>query len=315
MGKQDNSEDKACLDKARGWYVQDFIGYIAIEKSLAPRTVSEYEDDLRIFFEYFQPYLDDGLTLSSMDSRTIREFLAYLKLKKNYTPNGLNRKIACLKSYFKFLKQEQYIDDSPMENVESAKNGKHLPKVLSRSDVEQILARARARIAESKGKWNCVRDLAILELFYASGMRLAELVGINLSDVDLEELTIKVLGKGNKERYVFINESAAKAIANYLACRPKIKNPALFLNRFYGRLSRRAVEIVFDTIKGEAGILKEASPHTLRHSFATHMLEGGSDLVTIKELMGHASLSTTQVYTNISRRHMREVYEQSHPRK
>ncbi len=152
-------------------------------------------------------------------------------------------------------------------------------------------------------------------MFYATGMRLAELVGLNLSDLDFEQMSLRVTGKGNKQRMVFMNQSAVKALRIYLACRPNTRTDALFLNRFRDRLSRRAVELMFEKLKNEAGLQKAASPHTLRHSFATHMLEGGSDLVTIQELMGHQSLSTTEIYTNLSRQKMREVYDASHPRK
>lgn len=309
------SENRGRLDRARGWYVEDFLEHLAVERNLSRRTVHEYEADLRLFFEFFTPYLEDGLTLEGMDERTLREFLSYLRLQRDYTPQGLNRKIACLKSYFRFLEKEGHIRSSPMDRIRSARGGRLLPKVLSQDEVERILRTACERMAEKPGEWGPVRDRAILELFYATGIRLAELVGLNLSDLNLPEKTLLVTGKGNKQRMVFLNEAALAAVSTWLACRPRTRTDALFLNRFRDRLSRRAVELMFDKIKAEAGLEKAASPHTLRHSFATHMLEGGSDLVTIQELMGHQSLSTTQVYTNLSRERMRAVYESSHPRK
>jgi site-specific recombinase XerD len=311
----DHRDRRAELDRARGWYVEDFLEHISVERNLSRRTVHEYEADLRIFFDFYMPHLDDGLTLNGMDERTLREFLSYLRRQRDYTPQGLNRKIACLKSYFRFLQQEGHVDSSPMDHVKSARGGRLLPKVLSQTEVELILRTATARMAEKPGEWGPIRDWAILELFYATGMRLAELVGLNLSDLNFEDMTLRVTGKGNKQRMVFMNESAGKALRVYLACRPHTRTDALFLNRFRDRLSRRAVELMFEKTKEDSGLQKAASPHTLRHSFATHMLEGGSDLVTIQELMGHQSLSTTQVYTNISRQRMREVYDSSHPRK
>lgn len=309
------SENRGRLDRARGWYVEDFLEHLAVERNLSRRTVHEYEADLRLFFEFFTPYLEDGLTLEGMDERTLREFLSYLRLQRDYTPQGLNRKIACLKSYFRFLEKEGHISSSPMDRIRSARGGRLLPKVLSQDEVGRILRTACERMAEKPGEWGPIRDRAILELFYATGIRLAELVGLNLSDLNLPEKTLLVTGKGNKQRMVFLNEAALAAVSTWLACRPRTRTDALFLNRFRDRLSRRAVELMFDKIKAEAGLEKAASPHTLRHSFATHMLEGGSDLVTIQELMGHQSLSTTQVYTNLSRERMRAVYESSHPRK
>ncbi len=299
---------------ARNWYVDDFLEYIAVERYLSDRTVTEYGDDLQIFLEFSKPNFEAGMTLADIDARTIREFLRYLREERQYTPKGLNRKIACLRSYFHFLEHEHYIPASPMNDIRSAKDGRMLPKVLNLEDMEQIFAAAERRIASDPGNWLYVRDLAIVEIFYATGMRLDELVKSNISDYDTENQRILVTGKGNKQRYVFLNDSSRLALERYFKCRPRTKNPAIFLNRFANRFSRRGVEIMLDKVLAEAGILHTASPHTLRHTFATHMLEGGSDLMTIKELLGHQSLSTTQIYTNISRQQMREVYDASHPR-
>ncbi|MBI3928254.1 MAG: tyrosine recombinase XerC [Armatimonadetes bacterium] len=305
---------KAVRDRARGYYVQDFLVYLAVERTLSRRTIKEYESDLEIFFQYLEPYLLEDLTLDGMDARTIREFLAYLRTERGYTANALNRKIACLKSFFRFLEGEGYVSGNPMQRITSAKDGRLLPRVLSENEVSQLLQIASERIEDSSSREFALRDRAILEIFYATGVRLAELAKMNLADLDLEKLSVRVTGKGNKQRFVFLNRTAAQALRDYLAARPKGKCDAVFLNRFRNRLSRRAVELMFNRVLQEAGIEKSASPHTLRHSFATHMLEGGSDLVTIKELLGHSNLSTTQVYTNISRQRMRDVYDSSHPR-
>ena len=302
------------LEAARGYYVQDYLTYLSVERALARRTLHEYEQDLALFFEYLQPFLQEELTLASIDVRTIREFLAYLRRQRNYTANALNRKIACLKGYFRYLESEGHIPSSPMQRIASAKDGRLLPKVLSEDEVHDFLETAEARIEERHNPALGIRDRAILELFYAAGMRLSELVGLNLGDIDLAKRTLRVTGKGNKQRYVFITELAAGYLQDYLQIRPKVKHEAVFLNRFDERLSPRAVQLMFAKILQLSGLNKPASPHTLRHSFATHLLEGGSDLVTIKELLGHESLSTTQVYTNISRRKMRDVYDVSHPR-
>ncbi len=302
------------MHRARGYYVQDFLVHLSVERTLARRTIKEYEMDLALFYEYLEPYLADDLRLEAVDARTIREFLAYLRQEREYTANALNRKIACLKTYFRFLESEGHLKTSPMHGVSSARDGRLLPKVLTQPEVEQLLEAARSRIETAPNREFALRDRAALELFYASGIRLAELVGLDLNHIDLERKSMRVTGKGNKQRYVFINDAAAQALRDYLAARPKAKSQAVFLNRFGNRLSRRAIELTFAQLMQEAGLEKSASPHTLRHSFATHMLEGGSDLVTIKELLGHSSLSTTQVYTNLSRQKMREVYDESHPR-
>ncbi len=305
---------KSEQDRARGYYVQDFLVHLSVERTLSRRTIKEYESDLRIFLDYMEPYFREDLTLDRLDTRTIREFLAYLRRERNYSSNALNRKIACLKTYFRFLEDEGYIADNPMKRISSAKEGRLLPKVLTEEEVELLLKTAEERIESQPNREFALRDRAIMELLYATGIRLTELVNIDLGDLDLNRLTLRVTGKGNKQRFVFLNKTVVRALKEYLQARPRCRSQALFLNRFKRRLSRRAVELIFAKILKASGLEKAASPHTLRHSFATHMLEGGSDLVTIKELLGHTSLSTTQVYTNISRKKMREVYDNAHPR-
>ncbi|MBV8246547.1 MAG: tyrosine-type recombinase/integrase [Candidatus Eremiobacteraeota bacterium] len=171
----------------------------------------------------------------------------------------------------------------------------------------------RTRVA-IKDNVQRLRDIAIMELLYASGIRRAELVGLNLSDVDLERRVMRVVGKGNKQRMVFINRAASDAIRNYLGVRPRTVDEALFLSRRKQRLSHRQAWVVFRTFAQLSGLTKHVTPHVMRHSFATHLLENGADIMTIKELLGHESLSTTQIYTNVSLEHMRRSYEEAHPR-
>ena len=301
-------------DRASGYYVRDYLTYLSVERTLSTRTIAEYEGDLAIFLGFMEPFLQEDLTLSGIDARTIREFLAHLRKDRQYTANALNRKIACLKGYFRYLESEGIIPASPLQRIKSAKEGRMLPKVLSENEVESLLKTAEQPRPTSENPVLAARDSAILELFYAAGLRLSELVGLDLGDIDREAMTLRVLGKGNKERVVFINQTALAAVDEYLKVRPKVKTTALFLNRFGDRLSQRAIQLMFASTLERSDVTRKASPHTLRHSFATHMLEGGSDLVTIKELLGHESLQTTQIYTNISRARMRDVYNDSHPR-
>ena len=309
-----NQSSQSEHERSRGWYVDEYLQFLAVEKNLAKRTIVEYRDDLELFFEFFKPMLAEGLTLSQIDNRTIREFLTFLKLEHNYTAVGLNRKIAALRGYFHFLEQEKHIEASPMNAVLNAKKGLTLPKVLSQSDMDVLLTYAENRARQSCD-WKDYRDAAIIELFYATGMRLAELSALNTADINFDDYSLRLLGKGNKQRIAFMNQSACDALQAYLKVRPKTKSPAVFLNRFSQRFSRRGIEIMFDKVKEEAGVFKDASPHTLRHSFATHLLENGADVVTIKELLGHANLATTQIYTNLSRAHMRQIYDEKHPRR
>lgn len=297
-------------ERDREFMVRDFLNYLAVEVNLASRTIEEYSHDLKIFFSFFAPQFKKGMNLNDIDERTIREFLTYLKLDKNYSAKALNRKIATLKGYFSYLESEDVIQKSPLNKIKSAKLGKHLPKVLTKDEVERFFAAIDASKDPSS-----LRDKAIFELFYATGIRISELVSLNHDSIDFENMLIKIRGKGNKERYVLINESAKKALKDYLAVRPKASSPALFISRKNVRISDRMIEYIFDKYLKAAAINKDASPHTLRHSFATHMLEGGADLMSIKELLGHENLSTTQIYTNISLKHIEETYRKSHPRK
>jgi tyrosine recombinase XerC len=315
------------LARARDYFRKDFINFLAVERNLSNRTVDEYESDLRIFFDYFKPFLEAELTLDTIDERTIREFLTYLKKDKKYTARAVNRKLSTLKSYFRFLKKEGYITESPVAEIKSLKMEKQLPKVLNESEVTQLLEApdeaTPSKKSDKETKLDLLaqyRDTAILELFYASGMRISELVGLSYEDIDFENRIIRVTGKGNKQRNVLVNNTAMNALKAYLSMKSKIHsnkadNRAIFVSRKNVRLSARAVQYLFSKYLTQAGINKAASPHTLRHSFATHLLEGGSDLMTIKELLGHESLSTTQIYTNISMKRIKEVYEECHPRK
>jgi len=296
---------------------------LSVERNLAPRTVEEYTEDLHHFLhsKTIDIEKNQDFSLANLDERTIREYLAELKQVLHYTPRSVNRKIACLKSYFGFLEKDGFIKRSPAEKLKSVKDHRPLPKVLSVDDMTALLAAVAPMEIPKKptAEWlrknsKLVRDRAIVELFYASGIRVSELVGLNLDAVDFKEKTAKVLGKGQKERYVLINDASVEALKRYLSIRPEIKNSALFLSRRGRRISIRMVQTLLKRHLKRAGIHKPASPHTLRHSFATHMLEGGADLVTIKELLGHANLSTTQIYTNISISHMKETYRKSHPR-
>lgn len=303
------------LHRARGYYVQDYLLHLSVERSLGRRTVEEYEDDLGHFFSWLEPHFLDGMSFETLDTRTIREFLADLKKLRNYTASGLNRKIACLKGFFSYLEVEKILTSNPMNKIRSAKEARLLPKVLSQEEIATLLDTVESRLAEAKNPELALRDKAIFELFYATGIRLSELVGLNAEDLDFTEQTLRVLGKGRKERVVFFNDTAEIAVSDYLQATPR-PHPGtpLFLNRYGARLSQRGVEKMFASILKASGLSKHASPHTLRHSFATHLLEGGSDLVTIKELLGHESLQTTQIYTNISKKRMQQVYRRSHPR-
>lgn len=305
------------LEKRRNYYVKDFLNYLTVERNLAPRTIKEYQLDLKLFFDFYKPHLEGELSLEGFDERTLREYLSYLKLDKNYTPRAMNRTLSTLKAYFAFLEKEEYIKKNFMASVKGAKLGKYLPKVLTESEVAKILeAPLIYNVYKNTGKeYLAYRDKAILELIYATGIRISELVKIKFQDIDFENNIIKVRGKGDKDRLVIFNESAKDAIKVYLE---KIKDKTsslIFEGKKNTPLSNRMIEYLFEKYLKLSGVTKEASPHTFRHSFATHLLQHGADLVSIKELLGHENLSTTQIYTNISMQHIKNVYDKTHPRK
>jgi len=311
------------VERARDFYQKDFATYLSVERNLAPRTVEEYSQDLQHFFHSKTINLEkhQDFSLSNVDERTLREYFAELKQIKHYTPRSINRKMACLKAYFAFLEKDGFLKRSPAEKLKSLKDHRPLPKVLSVHEMSSLInGIPEIDIPQEKSRsWlrknlALLRDRAMLELLYASGIRVSELVGLDLGDLSLSEKTAKVLGKGHKERMILMNDAAVSAIEHYLEARPEVPHKALFLSKQNRRISIRMVQLLMKKHLKRAGIHKPASPHTLRHSFATHLLEGGADLVTIKELLGHANLSTTQIYTNISVAHMKKTYQESHPR-
>lgn len=293
--------------------IAEFAAYLRLERGQSPRTSEEYARDVERFGEFLEPgHPKDSAFLKLREATTsdVRRFVMELMGPRKYTPASVRRKIAALRSYFALQKREGRRDDNPAQDVPPPKASKRLPHVMSEPEVAKLL---RTRIA-GKTDFQRLRDIAMMEVLYASGIRRAELVGLNLSDVDLERRLMRVIGKGNKQRTVFINQASADAITAYLGVRPRTPDEALFLSKRKTRLSHRQAWVVFRQFAELSGLTKHVTPHVMRHSFATHLLENGADLMTIKELLGHESLSTTQIYTNVSLEHMRRSYEEAHPR-
>jgi len=293
--------------------IAEFAAYLRLERGQSPRTSEEYARDVELFGAFLEPgHSKDApfLRLPQTTTSDVRRFVMELMGPRKYTPVSVRRKIAALRSYFSLQKREGRRVDNPAQDVPPPKAPKRLPHVMSEPEVGKLL---RTRVA-GKSDEQRLRDIAMMELLYASGIRRAELVGLNLSDVDLDRRLMRVIGKGNKQRTVFINQAAADAIRNYLSVRPRSTDEALFLSKRKARLSHRQAWVVFRQFAQLSGLTKHVTPHVMRHSFATHLLENGADLMTIKELLGHESLSTTQIYTNVSLEHMRRSYEEAHPR-
>ena len=290
-----------------------FLQHLAKERNYSRHTVVSYEDDLRQFSEFLLRYFKGRqYTLADIDHVTIRRFLGDL-LEQNFSKRSIARKLACVKSFFKYLHRVRAVGVNPASNVSSPKLEKRLPQYLGEHDAALVMTSPDATTPEG------IRDRAILEFFYSTGIRLSELIGLDLRDVDTGNRTIKVKGKGNKERIVPFGSSAADALQQYVAQRDHLSVPAeptdaVFLTKRGKRMNPKGVNIVVKKYIREVSEIQKNSPHVLRHSFATHLLNRGADLRAVKELLGHESLSTTQIYTHVSVDRLKKVYSQAHPK-
>jgi integrase/recombinase XerD len=295
--------------------IESFLNYLAVEKGFSQNTVLAYHNDLYQLADFAEDEATRRGSTPSWSSFGRQGVLSYLlNLKeRNYAATTIARKVAAMRSFFEFMMNEGNIKDNPSQNIASPKVGRALPKPISISQVRRLLDEP-ARQSKSEAQ----RDTAILHLLYASGMRVSELVSLNLNDVDLVGGFVRCFGKGHKERIIPIHERATRIIDEYLKeLRPRLvhspEESALFLNARGERLTRQGLwQILKEYAKSIE--LEGITPHTLRHSFATHMLSGGADLRSVQELLGHANISTTQVYTHLTTDHIRQTYEKSHPR-
>jgi tyrosine recombinase XerC len=288
-------------------WIKAFLDFLSGEKDASAHTVKNYSIDLREFSETLQ-----GKAIEEITHLDIRTFLAFLK-ERTYSKSSISRKLACIRSFFKYLVRENILKTNPAANIASPKKDKRLPKFLDLNEVTNLLE------APSKNSWKEKRDKAILETLYSSGLRVSELVGLNHDDVDFFSGLVRVRGKGKKERIVPLGGMAMQVVQNYLEMKlPKEdhaggKKP-LFMNRRGGRLTDRSVRRMILKYVRRIALNKEVSPHTLRHSFATHMLDRGADLRSVQELLGHENLSTTQIYTHVTTKRLKEAYDAAHPR-
>ena len=284
--------------------VAQFLQYLENERGASPHTLRGYATDLAEFRSFLAR---EGATeLHSADGRTIRAWLAWLHDRK-LAKSSIARKLATVRSCFKFLARRGVVELNPARQVRSPKLPKRLPSFLPKDESKELLDLPRER---SEGG---LRDGAILELLYATGLRVAECCGLDRDDVDRRQGTVRVLGKGGKERVVPVGDEALHAVDSWLAVRGEARG-ALFTNARGGRLTTRSVQRIVKRRARAAGIDRRVTPHTLRHSFATHMLGEGADLRLIQELLGHSRLSTTQRYTHVSPEHLMKVYDSTHPR-
>ena len=284
-------------------YIEKFIRYLEIEKNYSKHTILNYRLDLEDFYKFL-----GGLELKKVDYLLLRKYLAVLKEKK-LGARSIGRRLSALRSFFKFLTRDSYLKTNPILMLSSPKLEKHLPGFLTEEEVSRLIESAGAK--NEKGERG-LRDRAILETFYSTGLRISEVVSLSTQDIDFISGTIKVFGKGKKERIVPIGDTAIKSIRSYLAKRKK-QNAAIFLNKNGSRITARGVRGIVGKYIHLTGMRHGISPHTLRHSFATHLLNRGADLRCVQELLGHANLSTTQVYTHITTERLKNVYDKAHP--
>ena len=285
-------------------YIEKFIRYLQIEKNYSSHTVLNYKLDLDDFGNFLQETPPEKI-----DYLLLRKYLACLK-EKNLNTRSVARRLSTLRSFFKFLTREGLIKDNPTLSLSSPKLDKHLPQFLTEEEVGRLISSV---MLKDKNDERGLRDLAILEVFYSTGMRISELVGLSLEDIDFIGGVVKVKGKGKKERMLPIGDCAISAIRGYLDKRKK-QSAALFLNKNGSAITGRGVRDIVKKYLRLASIKQGVSAHTLRHSFATHLLDRGADLRSVQELLGHANLSTTQIYTHLTTERLKKIYDKSHPR-
>jgi integrase/recombinase XerD len=293
-------------------YLQDFLHFLIVEKGLAKNTIVSYERDLKSYLHYLQT-VEQITDVNQITRIHIIQFLNHLR-KEGKSAKTLARHVASLRSFHQFLLREKMADQDPSVHIESPHLERSLPKVLTLSEVEALLE------APDRSKPSGLRDAAMLELLYATGIRVSELVNLNLDDLHLTMGFLRCIGKGNKERIIPVGKTALHVLDQYLQYgRPnmqskKYRTEALFLNHHGNRLTRQGFWKILKGLAKKANIEKELTPHTLRHSFATHLLENGADLRAVQEMLGHADISTTQIYTHVTKTRLREVYSKFHPR-
>ncbi len=292
--------------------IEEFLGYINVERGYSANTLAAYRNDLGQYVEYLESR-PEITAWSDVRKGDMVEYVLCLK-EREYSSATVARKVASVKSFFHFLVAESVVTDDPTATLDAPRVKKRLPRALSREEVDRLLAMPLEGQAPKS-----LRDAALLEVLYATGMRVSELVALNLDDVNLASGTVRCFGKGAKERIIPMYERASEALRTYVqeGRISYLRNPeekALFLNPRGTRLTRQGLWLIIKDYVKRSGIRSEVTPHTLRHSFATHLLDGGAGLREVQKLLGHSNVSTTQIYTHVSGERLRDAYDEAHPR-
>ncbi|MCM8806394.1 MAG: site-specific tyrosine recombinase XerD [Candidatus Omnitrophica bacterium] len=282
--------------------IEKFLEHIKVEKNLSLNTICAYRNDLLKFKDFIE---NKNLDLNRLEQEDITSFILFLK-KKNYSSTSIVRILSGVRNFLKFLLAKGYIENKEI-SIETPKIEKKLPEVLSKEEIDRILN-------IDKISRNHIRNLAILELFYGSGVRVSELCNLKINEINFEEGFVKIKGKGQRERIAILNQKTMELLKEYLKSRKNYVCEYLFLNNQGKKLSRQSVWKIVKKYAKFSGIEKNITPHTFRHTFATHLLSEGLDLRIVQELLGHKSIATTEIYTHLERKKVKEIYKKFHPR-
>lgn len=289
-------------------YINKYLEYLKVVKKYSDKTIESYYDDLTLYNEFLG---NSFINILDIDYDTVKEYMKYL-YSLNISKSSISRKLSSIRGLYNYLVREDMVKDNYFNRINNPKKDKYLPKFLKDEEDNKIFEVCKYDTPINQ------RNSVIIELLYATGIRVSELVNIKISDIDINERTIKVVGKGSKERMVIFNNHTKKAIEIYLNDGyhefNKLSSGYLILNKDGNKLSERYIRNIINKLVTKAGLDIKISPHTFRHTFATDMLEDGSDLMTVKELLGHESLNTTSIYTHVTNEQIRKVYEMAHPR-
>jgi tyrosine recombinase XerC len=285
--------------------LKKFLEYLTNQKNYSVNTCRAYERDIKQFIVFIKS--SKLRSFQDVGDYTFIKYLSQLK-EKEYAERSIARKVASLKAFFKFLQNRRLIKANPSLLLYSPKTHERLPDFLTLEETERILDSVKVK------KWQDFRDKAILELLYSTGMRLGELTALRIGDINLPDEVLKIKGKGKKERIVPIGKPSLDALLDYLEKKPKKREERVFLNKYGKPISERGVERIIKKYVKKTGLGKQITPHTFRHTFATHMLDRGADLRTVQELLGHERITTTQIYTHLTMEKLKEFYIKAHPR-